>query len=966
MQNPHNQSLRATILCAIVLAPAIVLAQSTGELAGYVLDPEGAAIGSATVTLQGPAGPPVTRTTNDEGTFWIPALPPGTQYTLRIEAAGFKTFELAGVAVATDKRDLYPFTLEPGLVGEVVTVTGLPLSGGVDSLALLAPGSQPTEELYRSPGVLMDRVNVGGNESGQQASFVSGGSQPGQGATWSVDGVNITDYAAQGLAPTYYNTNAVEEFRIITETFSGEFGRSSGAQVNIVTKSGTNEYHGSLWAFHTPKALVGGANPRSFPGQPGLAETFGGSTLRSFGGAAATVGGPVIRDKMFFFAAYEGTRIRSTGTSGGLLLDSRTQPRAVRGNATVVPNPRLRFRVNADSNHRNRDGDGGFDREVGWDRTDDLQSFNLEGVAGFGTPDRSFFLRTAYASVLGNHAFNPRGGPSTVATQGVDRIWRNNFASQVSSRDRTQFDVNGGTSFLIGRASTRLYAGAQFFSFTDDTTFRWPGDRATLPLGANPIQRVNIFTTINNPVNETRHRFVFAQGVVTATPYLTFDVGFNATRRTLGHGPSRILANPLQPALAPAASFAAQDKVVESNTFAPQLGLAWTPRFEGGAFEGLFGRGDRTVIRGGFAVYFDPLFTDLANRTNRAGAFFFGSPAQAFNDTNLNGVLDSTEAAGPLIITGGVATSNPIFSAQRHQLDPGLEAARTDELRASITRLFDNGINLTFGFTSRSTSNVVDQRRLVADSTGAIRVATADDYVPGTPATVTGLDGTAIVVPTFVVRPGLTFTGGLRFANGARTRSYHDLEMAASKRFSSRFSLGGWVNISGSDWDVPSAFTAFDDPNDTLGAGDNDGGVIADPSVDTAQKTGVFLGSSWSYNINARYAAPWVNLGMNLYGRQGSVFAPFASLTMADGQTRQIETDRFGSRRHDDVTILDLRFDRTIRFRDIGLTLGADLFNAGNANTVLNRDGNLTGATPGHVRDFVGGRVLRLSARLEF
>ncbi|HKY30852.1 MAG TPA: carboxypeptidase regulatory-like domain-containing protein [Pyrinomonadaceae bacterium] len=284
-----------------------VMAQATtGTIKGTVVDPNGAVIAGASVTVKNEAtGVEEVTTTSGEGNFTVPNLLPG-KYTVTVAPpSGFSTKAVTGVDVRVATDTDIKIDLAVGSPSETVTVTGnteeivqtnsqisasfetrkveeLPSNaagGGIDTLALLAPGVVPGFGNVNSNGTTL---SVNGNRA--------------RANNFTLDGTDNNDLSIGG--PNFFisNQDSVQEFQVITNNYSAQFGRNQGAVINIVTKSGTNEFHGSVFEFHrNSSALDAMTNQqRADPGRD-RRDKF---VSNVFGG---TLGGPIIRNKVFFF-----------------------------------------------------------------------------------------------------------------------------------------------------------------------------------------------------------------------------------------------------------------------------------------------------------------------------------------------------------------------------------------------------------------------------------------------------------------------------------------------------------------------------------------------------------------------------------------------------------------------------------------------------------------------------------------
>lgn len=274
------------------------------SLVGVVRDPSGAAVPEATVTaIHLQTGLRQSRPTTVEGLFALPALPVGP-YRLEVEKAGFQRYVRDGITLAVNDVLNLDVTLELGATSEAVTVTAAASLletqvGGIRGLIdqqrivdLPLNGRNITQLMSIQAGVLLRASSYGEGD----AFTVSGSRQ--SGVYWLMDsGMNTDSY--RNFSGNFPNPDAIQEFSVQKTNFSAEYGNAVGAVVNVVTKSGTNEFHGSLFEFVRNAVF----NARNF-----FAARRDSLKRNQFG---ATLGGPVLKDKAFFFVSYQGTRLRS-------------------------------------------------------------------------------------------------------------------------------------------------------------------------------------------------------------------------------------------------------------------------------------------------------------------------------------------------------------------------------------------------------------------------------------------------------------------------------------------------------------------------------------------------------------------------------------------------------------------------------------------------------------------------------
>jgi len=327
---------------------------ATATLSGTVVDEQGAVVPDANITVAD-AARAVERqaTTNSEGYFIVTQLPPST-YTVSVERSGFATSRLPNVVLNVNDQSAIRIQLKVAGVGETVTVTDTtspvgespavativdrqfvenqPLNGrSFQTLVELSPGVVLTSSNLPNPG----QFSVNGQRAGSNY-FTVDGVSANFGSTASVTlyetaGGGVPSYSALGTTSSLASVDAVQEFSIQTSTYAPEFGRQPGAQVSLVTRSGTNDLHGSLFDYVRNEIFDANnyfANAAGLARQPLRQNDFGG-----------TLGGPVRlprvydgRNRTFSFFSYEGLRLRQPFVTESLQVPSLS----ARQNATGV------------------------------------------------------------------------------------------------------------------------------------------------------------------------------------------------------------------------------------------------------------------------------------------------------------------------------------------------------------------------------------------------------------------------------------------------------------------------------------------------------------------------------------------------------------------------------------------------------------------------------------------------------
>src|SRR5246500_4959121 len=317
---PLRRALRFAVCLAALslLIPTLLIAQgTTGRIVGRVSDAAGAVLPNVKVILVN-EGTSVSRDgkTNDNGDYDFVEVPVGT-YRLEFDLTGFKKNVRRGVSLDINQVITLNMTMQVGATQEVVDVTSeAPLVETTSTQLGAVVGDRAVSELplnsrdtYQflqlQPGVMStvgssNSIVYGSNNAG--AVSVNGGR--GRSNNFSVNGGDANDQFVN-LPTVQPSPDSIAEFRVLTNTFDPEYGRNSGSVVNVVTKSGTNQFHGNVYEFFRNTVL--NANPYCLPAVDGVPCEEPKSNQNQFGG---TFGGPIIKDRTFFFTSYEGRRVR--------------------------------------------------------------------------------------------------------------------------------------------------------------------------------------------------------------------------------------------------------------------------------------------------------------------------------------------------------------------------------------------------------------------------------------------------------------------------------------------------------------------------------------------------------------------------------------------------------------------------------------------------------------------------------
>jgi hypothetical protein len=923
----------------------------SGEIFGKVTDDTGGVIPGVTVTLTSPSLiTPQTTVSVESGAYRFPNIPIGT-YTVTFELGGFSRFVRENVRVETGFNAEINAQLKVSAVQETVTVSGAApvvdtrstTTGQVftrEMLERIPSARDPWVMMEQTPGIIMSSQNVGGNQSGQQNTFIAHGT--GNNEVWNLDGGNITDQPSSSSS-MYYDFDAFEEIQIQTGGADASV-QSSGVSINLVTRSGGNTFRGSS------RFYVVDDNLQSSNISPELQEQGAGSgnpirNIRDYGGE---VGGPLLKNRAWFWgsAGYQDIRVGVVGfvRPGGDpnneddLFEDLTKLKTynVKGQYQWAQGHKTTFLFNYNDKSRNARGAGPFNppettfRQIApqhlykpshqWIASN---RFSIE-VQAMTMPDGGFILDVQDPSLK-----------DVQASLNVDTTMNGRSARyQDNRRPQKEVRADGNyflTSFLGGDNAIKFGAGWR------DISFGFTGIR-----GGGATAR---FNRLNQPIEATLYRDSNTEtGQWAAFGYL--QNSYSRGRLTINGGvrydfnddealASDVAANPIVPELLPAVAFTGADSGITFHDFAPRLGFTYD----------LFGDG-RTIVKANYGVYWGTGINTAASM-NPVGEVSLRFP---WNDLNGDQFIQRNELnlSNRLNVTGNYDPANPASPRSSTRVDPNLHNDRTDEFTAGVEREIAGNFGVGALYIYRNYPDY--QNFTVLDN------APSEAYVPVSFTASCG--NTTCGEPSYTVtyfqlpftRPN---TGML--VNADRTRKYHGLELTARKRFADRWMLNGSVNLQSTTLVYGGPNVSYQDPTDIA-------------QLDGAQ-TGT-ANARWFAKLSGLYVTPFHDIALSGFFnmRQGYPYnRTIQTPTRTGGIGRaEVDIDRWGDERLENFYQLDLRVERQFPLARTRWTVGLDLFNVFNAATVLDRQEIQNSPTANFVEEVLAPRVARFSVKLAF
>jgi hypothetical protein len=634
-----------------------------GSISGTVYDQSGAALPGADVTVKNLETGTVRQTiTNDVGFFRVPALPSG-DYSVQVSMQAFETILRQPIRVAVSSDAALEFRLRPAELREVVTV--------VSEASLIETSKSQVSKLADAKQImeLPGRQNMTGLALLQAGTTPNNNARPGSGFVvngartrsnnFTIDGANNND---QSLSIPRVNlpAEAIQEFQMVTNNFSAEYGRNSGSYVNVITRSGTNDFHGAVtwaWLGNGFDALSTGQE-RTFKSSLASGYTEKQALRRARGvvvqnAGGATIGGPIKKDQAFFFTNYDRGWYRTTAVPSPAVAISPQNMSVLQSFSSEFAPGALDFLKSTFPIANDPTDRGGLTilRPSGEPISMRLNQFNrsLEGSLPYGRDywrwlqkvDINFSENDRLSARYVIYNSNDPGSPAAIPGNEIGQVLRDQnlslnevhvFGPRTVNEARVSYSrrsLNTGenlppfvqiTGFnYVGNYNYPQYRTDNVFEYTDNISHTMT--RHNLKAGVNVLRyQLNSFfapnsmgsvyypsvSTLLNDQNASYYVYA-GDGYV---PARTTEVGaFFQDDFRVRSNLTLNLGVRYEYTGAPFGYFSNAEP--DTNNWAPRIGFAWSPRGNG-----LLGQG-RTVIRGGYAISYDQVFQNILLNTAR-------------------------------------------------------------------------------------------------------------------------------------------------------------------------------------------------------------------------------------------------------------------------------------------------------------------------------------------------------------
>ncbi|MDO8681314.1 MAG: carboxypeptidase-like regulatory domain-containing protein [Acidobacteriota bacterium] len=926
----------------------------TGEIFGKVNDRTGAVLPGASVTISGDALiQPQSTSAAASGSYRFPNVPIGV-YSVTFELAGFKRMVRTDVRIQAGFNAEVNARLELSSVEETVTVTGespiidtrsntLGTNFGKELLEAIPSARDPWVILEQTPGMVMNVQNVGGNASGQQASFGAHGSTGNQ--QWNLDGATITDMASSS-SPGYFDFDSFEEIQITTA--GGDASQeASGVAINFVTKSGGNAFRGSGRVFDSNKKFQSSNTPAEVAAQGGGA----GNPLKDVIEYGTELGGPIVRDKAWFWGGVSRQSIK-VGVLGFLKAGApagSTDADDLETDLTVLNNQNLKLNYGWTARHKTT-----FLYSRG-DKIRNARGANsttrIEATTRQTGPNNYYkgehqWVASDRLMIEGEYSYNNAGfmlnfHDDSLATvqrlryvdQGDTFARSGTFSDNIRPTYESRLDGNYFMpGFLGGDHSTKF--GVRWRSTPFETISKWGGG-VTARIRASGQHEVDVARDGDSAREMWQYSVYFSDSYKVKRTTVTWGLRFdhqndNAIATT-------IPANPLLPDLLPSVSFKGADGEAVYNDLAPRVAVAYDLRGTG-----------RTVLKASAARYYGlGIYTaGSVNPTGQTTLSYF------WNDVNGDLFVTRNEID---LARGFRATpsanydpANPSSVVSPNKIDPNLENDITDEFVASVDHELMQDFAVGVSYIRRKYHNLQDDYRNV----------TADSYAP---VTFTANCGNALCdKPAYsgtYYQRSVALPAGTTLRNTNSFRNYHGLEVTARKRFSHNWLLNSSLTLNNTVINyrgVDDFSTSIDPTNFDFTNGRDSSGLN---------------GAKWTAKLSGMYALPWNMSVAAFYNlRDGLQFNRTIQSPnrTGSGGTVNVQIEPQGTTHYPNFSQLDVHFDKGVLFGKRRIQINVDAFNIMNASTVLARQTRQNFAQANFVTRILAPRVVRFGLKVNF
>ena len=978
-------------LALLLAAAAGAVAQiSTGNVYGKATDQQGAVLPGVTATLSGDFG---TRsaTTTSLGEFRFLNLDAG-RYTLTLSMQGFATVKREVVVTSGENVNL-PFALKIAGVQETVEVSGeTPLVDVkkrgtsttmiADELQKMPNARDPWGVLKNVPGVMLDRMNIAGNENGQQANAGAKGSIEGD-KTWSVDGLVVTDMTATGGSPSYFDFDAFQEIAVTTGGADLQAG-SPGIGINLVTKRGTNRFRGGARGFLTHDDLQSSNLPDALKSDPRLQNPDGSfrdkaDHIQQIGDFGLDLGGPILKDKLWFYGSWgrqDIRLVRLTGTPDKTKLTSYN----VKLNWQATANTMVSgFFFDGLKEKSGRSPGSGLTEPSTflWDQSNAYENNRPHGLWKLQvdqTFSPNFFVSAKAAYYNTGFGLFSRDEKTSYTYDYVRGQTVGSYYDYFPVRPQKSLDADASYFARGLGGSHELKFGFGYREVTTSTNFHWTGNQLVGYINSDTDQEARLYRD-GSPGAVGNYLSLYAGDVFTKDR-LSINLGVRWDQQRARNTAASAPANVSFPDRLPGLTYAGDSTYpIDWKDFSPRAGLSYA-----------LDASQKTVLRASYARYASQLqFTWVQDENPVAPGYL----AYGWNDKNGDRLVQPEEVDfGNFKGAVGIDPTNPTAAGSTpDKVDRNLKAPHTDELIAGVDHELLPNFAVGAAYTYRHITDLTYRPRLGgpcgSDPTASsCRIIQPQEYTANAPVSSGGYSVVSYSPPDDLIAAG--GFGRLRTNQPGYAQNFNGVELTMTKRLSNK-----WMSRVAFSWN---AFKQHYSGVVPVNGGGGTQGGIGGPSggryngnptptdlnslVDDyvgAQSGGsgratFYTSPIWQVYANALVQLPWnLELSGAVFGRQGQVEPLYIRASAgSDGAFNVLATPTVDATRYDAVWDCDLRLARNVKLGSTSLTLSAEAFNIFNAGTTLQAARQINSDTLGRIDEILSPRIVRFGARFSF
>jgi hypothetical protein len=819
----------------------------------------------------------------------------------------------------------------------------------LDELQKIPSSRDPWVVLQTVPGVIVDRVNVGGAESGQQSNFQAKGAA-GSDNTWNMDGIAITDMSATGSSPTYYDFDMFSEMQVTTGG-ADVTTATPGVALNFVLRSGTNSIKGSgryYWEGHqTQSNNVKGGDLASV-----LASYNRMKELTDYGGE---VGGPIVKNRLFVWGAYGKTHpqlqifTKDPDVTGHYIQTAKDETilENISAKATGELTDKVRASFTYFRGNKEKFGRGASATrpdETTWNQTGPSELYKGETNL---TLSNSLYLTARYAHFKNGFSLTPRGGTSTMAYNDDDGVWHGSFYNV--STDRPQDTLSADANYFKGNHELKF--GFSYRKVTVASFSSLPGGGALLYNGY-PDYIGYVYRDYNPAAHSN-----YTSGYVADTfsrDRMTVNVGARWDYQVASLDAAEVAANPIAPNLLPALTETAVKNAIKWNTIAPRVGVTYA-----------IDESRRSLLRASYSRFASQLSSAAASvlgTIQYSAVYFYGV------DTNRDNRIQPGELIGNLT-TGegnqgyfGFNIANPTSLETPNKIGD-YKTPMTDEFILGADRQVTRDIALSASYTYRKYSNFVWNPLTGVDG---------NDYSVAGATTATSGPVGAYSVNYYKIDPSAVpaDSGHTYQTRPDYSQKFQGLEISATKRMSNHWmARAAWSTNSHREYfDSPAG---MGDPTPSPNSPNMDGGHVVTQTAGSGKGSIYLVLPKYQFILNgAVQLKGGITAGLNYLFRQG-YSEPFFRSRVATGDVLSgnksvLVIGAVDDYRLPSVHSLDARIGKELKLNRTTINFDVDAFNLLNVGTILGKGYDLRLGTVGQVQEIVNPRIVRFGVRIGF